>query len=33
MFFVADPDGTPVEIIEFPGDARTSGELWRGRQD
>lgn len=33
MFFVADPDGTAIEIIEFPGDARTSGELWRGRQD
>lgn len=33
MFFVADPDGTPIEVIEFPGDARTSGELWRGRQD
>lgn len=33
MFFVADPDGTAIEVIEFPGDARTSAELWRGRQD
>ena len=30
MFFVEDPDGTPIEIIEFPGGARTSEELWRG---
>jgi catechol 2,3-dioxygenase-like lactoylglutathione lyase family enzyme len=21
MFFVADPDGTPIELIEFPGGA------------
>ena len=33
MFFLADPDGTPIEIIEYPGDARTSAELWRGPQD
>ena len=26
MFFVADPDGTPIELIEFPGDATTSAE-------
>ena len=30
MFFLADPDGTAVEVIEFPGDASTSAELWRG---
>jgi glyoxylase I family protein len=30
MFFVEDPDGTPLEIIEYPGGARTSEELWRG---
>lgn len=30
MFFVRDPDGTPVEFIEFPGTARTSEELHRG---
>jgi catechol 2,3-dioxygenase-like lactoylglutathione lyase family enzyme len=26
MFFVADPDGTPVEIIEFPGGALSSAD-------
>jgi len=30
MFFVRDPDGMPVEFIEFPGTARTSYELHRG---
>lgn len=30
MFFVYDPDGTPVEILELPGGARTTVELWRG---
>ena len=30
MFFVEDPDGTPIEVIEFPGGARTSEQLWRG---
>jgi glyoxylase I family protein len=30
MFFVADPDGTRVEVIEYPDGARTSAELWRG---
>ncbi|CAN5386490.1 hypothetical protein BH09ACT8_BH09ACT8_44880 [soil metagenome] len=30
MFFVEDPDGMPVEFIEFPGAARTSLELRRG---
>lgn len=29
MFFVEDPDGTRVEIVEFPGGATTSAELWR----
>jgi glyoxylase I family protein len=24
MFFLADPDGTPIEIIEFPGGSTTS---------
>ncbi len=32
MFFVKDPDGMPVEFIEFPGAARTSLELHRGAQ-
>jgi glyoxylase I family protein len=26
MFFVADPDGTPIELIEFPGGAVSSAE-------
>jgi catechol 2,3-dioxygenase-like lactoylglutathione lyase family enzyme len=30
MFFVKDPDGMPVEFVEFPGTARTSYELHRG---
>jgi glyoxylase I family protein len=29
MFFVRDPDGTPIEIIEYPDGARTSAQLWR----
>ena len=29
MFFVADPDGTAIELIEFPGDATTSAEFNR----
>lgn len=31
MFFLRDPDGTRIEIIQFPGDARTTLEMWRGR--
>jgi catechol 2,3-dioxygenase-like lactoylglutathione lyase family enzyme len=30
MFFVKDPDGMPVEFIEFPGSARSSYALHRG---
>lgn len=30
MFFVADPDGIPIEIIEYPNGATTSAQLWRG---
>jgi hypothetical protein len=29
MFFVRDPDGTPIEIIEYPDGAATSAQLWR----
>ena len=29
MFFVKDPDGTPVEFIELPGGARSSYEMYR----
>jgi len=30
MFFVKDPDGTPVEFIELPDGARTTYEMHRG---
>jgi catechol 2,3-dioxygenase-like lactoylglutathione lyase family enzyme len=30
MFFVKDPDGTPVEFIELPGGARSTYEMHRG---
>ncbi len=30
MFFLADPDGAPIEIIEYPNGATTSSEMWRG---
>jgi catechol 2,3-dioxygenase-like lactoylglutathione lyase family enzyme len=29
MFFVKDPDGTPVEFIELPGGARSTHEMYR----
>ena len=30
MFFVKDPDGTPVEFIELPGGVRSTYEMHRG---
>jgi hypothetical protein len=30
MFFVKDPDGTPVELIELPNGARSTYEMHRG---
>ena len=30
MFFVTDPDGTPIEFVEFPNGERTSEQMWRG---
>ncbi|WP_118915751.1 VOC family protein [Mycobacterium shigaense] len=30
MFFVKDPDGTPVEFIELPAGARSTYEMHRG---
>jgi catechol 2,3-dioxygenase-like lactoylglutathione lyase family enzyme len=30
MFFVKDPDGTPVEFIELPNGARSTYEMHRG---
>jgi glyoxylase I family protein len=29
MFFISDPDGTPIEIIEYPNGATTSAAMWR----
>lgn len=29
MFFVYDPDATPIELIELPAGARTTDQLWR----
>jgi catechol 2,3-dioxygenase-like lactoylglutathione lyase family enzyme len=29
MFFVYDPDGTPIEFIELPGGAESTEQLWR----
>jgi len=28
MFFVTDPDGTPIELIEFPDGIASSAQLW-----
>jgi glyoxylase I family protein len=28
MFFVRDPDGTPVEFVSYPNGERTSAEMW-----
>lgn len=30
MFFVADPDGTPIELIELPAGLTSPVDLWRG---
>lgn len=29
MFFITDPDSTPIEIIEYPNGATTSVAMWR----
>jgi glyoxylase I family protein len=29
MLFVYDPDATPIELIELPGGAETTVQLWR----
>jgi glyoxylase I family protein len=29
MFFIRDPDGTPVEFVSYPNGARTSAQMWR----
>jgi len=30
MFFVYDPDGTPIELVELPAGVTTTVQLWRG---
>jgi glyoxylase I family protein len=29
MFFIHDPDGTPIELLELPGGATSTMQLWR----
>lgn len=29
MMFLFDPDGTPIELVELPGGAKTTVQLWR----
>lgn len=29
MMLLYDPDSTPIELVELPGGARTTDELWR----
>jgi glyoxylase I family protein len=29
MFFVYDPDGTPIELLELPGGVSSTVQLWR----
>ncbi len=29
MLFVYDPDGTPIELVELPGGATTTEQMWR----
>jgi glyoxylase I family protein len=29
MFFIYDPDGTPIELLELPGGASSTVQLWR----
>ena len=29
MFFIYDPDDTPIEILELPAGVHTTLELWR----
>jgi glyoxylase I family protein len=28
MFFVRDPDGTPIEFVSYPNGERTSAQMW-----
>jgi glyoxylase I family protein len=29
MLFIYDPDGTPIELIELPGEAKSTLQMWR----
>jgi glyoxylase I family protein len=29
MMFLYDPDATPIELVELPGGATTTDQLWR----
>lgn len=29
MFFIYDPDGTPIELLELPGGVSSTVQLWR----
>ncbi len=29
MFFIYDPDGTPIELLELPGGVTSTWQLWR----
>lgn len=31
MFFIHDPDGTPIELLELPGGATSTVQLWRAQ--
>lgn len=32
MCFITDPDGTPIELVEYPGPTRTNAEYQRQRR-
>jgi hypothetical protein len=32
MMFLFDPDETPIELVELPGGATTTAQLWRPQQ-
>jgi glyoxylase I family protein len=32
MMFLFDPDGTPIELVELPGGAKTTVQLWRPQE-
>jgi len=28
MFFVREPDGTPIEFVSYPNGEKTSAQMW-----